>query len=66
VALFLVSDGVPEVAERVRAVAATGRIAEIRHRYGSGHLVTRFITMATPDPLAGVSRTEQLMAPADR
>jgi HD domain len=48
------------------AVAATARIAEIKHRYGPGHLVTRFITMATPDLLAAVSRTEQLLASADR
>ena len=48
------------------AVAATERIAEIKHRYGPGHLVTRFITMATPDLLAAVSRTEQLLAFADR
>jgi hypothetical protein len=48
------------------SVAATDRIAEIKHRYGPDHLVTRFITLATPDLLAAVSRTEQLLATADR
>lgn len=42
-------------------VAATERIAEIKSRYGPGHLVTRFITLATPDLLAAVGRTEQLL-----
>ena len=42
-------------------VEATERIAEIKHRYGPGHLVTRFITLATPDLLAAVDRTEQLL-----
>jgi hypothetical protein len=42
-------------------VAAAERIAEIKQRYGPGHLVTRFITMATPDLLAAVGRTEQLL-----
>lgn len=43
-------------------VVATERIAEIKHRYGPGHLVTRFITLARPDLLAAVSRTEQLLS----
>jgi hypothetical protein len=47
-------------------VAAAERIAEIKQRYGFGHLVTRFITLATPDLLAAVSRTEQLLACGDR
>jgi hypothetical protein len=47
-------------------VAAAERIAEIKHRYGSEHLVTRFITLAAPDLLAAVSRTEQLLACGDR
>jgi hypothetical protein len=47
-------------------VAATERIAEIKQRYGPGHLVTRFITLAAPDLLAAVDRTEQLLARADR
>jgi hypothetical protein len=42
-------------------VEATERIAEIKQRYGPGHLVNRFITMATPDLLAAVGRTEQLL-----
>jgi hypothetical protein len=46
-------------------VAAAERIAEIKQRYGPGHLVTRFITMATPDLLAAVDRTEMLLAGAD-
>jgi hypothetical protein len=47
-------------------VAAAERIAEIKQRYGPGHLVTRFITLATPDLLAAVGRTEQLLAHGDR
>jgi hypothetical protein len=47
-------------------VAAAERIAEIKQRYGPGHLVTRFITLATPDLLAAVRRTEQLLARGDR
>jgi len=42
-------------------VVATQRIAEIKRRYGPGHLVTRFITLATPDLLAAVGRIEQLL-----
>ncbi|MFC6022660.1 HD domain-containing protein [Plantactinospora solaniradicis] len=34
------------------------RLAEIRSRYGSGHLVTRFITRAEPEIVAAVGRTE--------
>lgn len=45
-------------------VAAADRIAEIKQRYGPGHLVTQFITLATPDLLAAVDRTEQLLARA--
>jgi hypothetical protein len=45
-------------------VPALTRIAEIMHRYGSDHLVTRFITEATPDLLAAVARTEQLLTRA--
>lgn len=47
-------------------VTATERIAEIKQRYGPGHLVTRFITVATPDLLAAVGRIEQLLARGDR
>ena len=42
-------------------VAAAERIAEIKRRYGPDHLVTRFITEATPDLLAAVARIEQLL-----
>lgn len=45
-------------------VAAAERIAEIKRRYGPGHLVTRFITEATPGLLAAVPRTEQLLSRA--
>lgn len=38
------------------------RIAEIKQRYGSGHLVTRFITGAAPELLAAVERTERRLA----
>ena len=47
-------------------VAAAERIAEIKQRYGPGHLVTRFITLATPDLLAAADRTEQLLARGNR
>jgi putative nucleotidyltransferase with HDIG domain len=40
-------------------VTAQARIAEIKARYGPGHLVTRFITQAAPELLAAVERTEQ-------
>jgi hypothetical protein len=42
-------------------VTALERIAEIKQRYGPDHLVTRFITLATPELLAAVDRTEQLL-----
>lgn len=35
------------------------RLAEIRSRYGPGHLVTRFITRAEPEIVAAVRRTEE-------
>ena len=35
------------------------RIAEIKERYGPGHIVTQFITEASPDLLAAVERTER-------
>ena len=47
-------------------VAVAERIAEIKQRYGPEHLVTRFITLATPDLLAAVGRIEQLLACRDR
>ncbi len=45
-------------------VTAQARIAEIKHRYGPGHLVTRFITEAAPELLAAVERTEQRIGAA--
>jgi hypothetical protein len=42
-------------------MAAAERIAEIKQRYGPDHLVTRFITLATPELLAAVDRTERLL-----
>lgn len=45
-------------------VQARERLAEIRSRYGSGH-VARFIARAEPDILAAVDRTEQAMRAAD-
>ncbi|MGA3563804.1 HD domain-containing protein [Melissospora conviva] len=39
-----------------------GRLAEIRSRYGPGHLVTRFITRAEPEIVAAVRRTEGRLA----
>jgi hypothetical protein len=43
-------------------VSAGDRIAEIKQRYGPGHLVTRFITEGTPELLAAVGRTERRLA----
>lgn len=40
-------------------VTPEARIAEIQQRYGSGHLVSRFITEAAPELLAAAQRTEQ-------
>jgi putative nucleotidyltransferase with HDIG domain len=40
------------------AVSARHRMAEIKERYGPGHIVTRFITDGAPELLAAVSRTE--------
>jgi hypothetical protein len=40
-------------------VDARERIAEIKQRYGPGHLVTRFITLATPELLTAVDRIRQ-------
>jgi hypothetical protein len=45
-------------------VSQRHRIAEIHHRYGSGHLVSRFIREAEPELTAAVQRTEQRMAAA--
>ncbi len=43
-------------------VAAGDRMAEIRQRYGPGHIVTRFIDEGTPELLAAVERTERRLA----
>lgn len=40
-------------------MATEQRFAEIKARYGPDHLVTKFITVAAPDLLAAVHRTEQ-------
>lgn len=45
-------------------VDARERLAEIRSRYGPGHLVTRFITRAEPSILAAVDRTSDAMRAA--
>ena len=39
-------------------VSAPNRIAEIKVRYGPGHIVTQFITDAAPELPAAVERTE--------
>jgi putative nucleotidyltransferase with HDIG domain len=43
-------------------VSALDRIAEIQERYGSGHIVTQFISAGTPELLAAVDRTERRLA----
>jgi hypothetical protein len=43
-------------------VAAGDRMAEIRQRYGPGHIVTRFIDEGAPELLAAVERTERRLA----
>lgn len=40
-------------------LTAEARIAEIKARYGPDHLVTRFITGATPELFAAVERTKR-------
>ena len=45
-------------------VSAPDRIAEIKARYGSGHIVTQFITDGAPELLAAVERTECRLAGA--
>jgi len=49
---------------RGEPMSAPERIAEIKRRYGPGHLVTHFITQATPHLLAAVGRTEELLGQA--
>ncbi|WP_281355611.1 HD domain-containing protein [Amycolatopsis acididurans] len=46
-------------------VTAEHRIAEIKARYGPEHLVTRFITGATPELLGAVERTRRRMVAVD-
>ena len=43
-------------------MAAGDRMAEIRQRYGPGHIVTRFIDEGAPELLAAVERTERRLA----
>ena len=43
-------------------VDARERIAEIQQRYGPDHLVTEFITKASPELLAAVDHTERRLA----
>jgi hypothetical protein len=43
-------------------VSAADRIAEIKARYGPGHIVTQFITDGAPELLAAVERTEYRLA----
>ena len=45
-----------------RPVSPADRIAEIKERYGPGHIVTRFITDGAPELLAAVERTEYRLA----
>ncbi|MDG4795446.1 HD domain-containing protein [Micromonospora sp. WMMD1082] len=42
------------------------RLAEIRSRYGAGHVVTRFIVRAEPEIVAAVQRTERRLAGTTR
>jgi hypothetical protein len=43
-------------------VSAPDRIVEIKARYGSGHIVTQFITDGAPELLAAIERTEYRLA----
>jgi HD domain len=43
-------------------VSAPDRIAEIKARYGPGHIVTQFITDGAPELLAAVERTESRLS----
>jgi hypothetical protein len=42
-----------------RPVTVTGRISEIRQRYGAGHLVTEFIGRAEPHMISAASRIQR-------
>lgn len=46
-------------------VSVRERHAEIKQRYGSGHLVTEFIERGAPELLAAVDRTEQRLTALD-
>jgi len=46
-------------------VSARERHAEIKQRYGPGHLVTEFIERGAPALLAAVERTEERLAALD-
>jgi hypothetical protein len=46
------------------SVSAEGRISEIKRRYGPEDIVTRFITVAAPEILMAVGRTQQLLQAA--
>jgi putative nucleotidyltransferase with HDIG domain len=43
-------------------VSAQDRIAEIKERYGPGHIVTQFITDGAPELLAAVESTERRLS----
>lgn len=43
-------------------LSPTDRLAEIRERYGPGHLVTRFWAKAEPELMGAVRRTEERLA----
>jgi hypothetical protein len=43
-------------------VSAADRIAEIKDRYGPGHIVSRFISDGAPELLGAVARTERRLA----
>jgi putative nucleotidyltransferase with HDIG domain len=45
-----------------QSVSAADRMAEIKERYGPGHIVTRFISDGAPELLAAVERTERRLA----
>jgi putative nucleotidyltransferase with HDIG domain len=45
-----------------RPVSVEVRMAEIKERYGAGHIVTQFISEGAPALLAAVDRTERQLA----
>jgi len=46
------------------AVSVRDRIAEIKERYGPGHILTQFITDGAPELLAAVERTQRRLTGA--